>query len=278
MKILSIDVGIKNLAICLLEVTDSKLYKINNWEVINLCNDTIPKCSCYLSGKKSKNKCDKNAKYTKDGKNYCKTHAKKTEYIIPTTELYSSRLNKCKIAQLYEICAKYNINYEKSINKPKLLETINAELKSKFFDVIETKKADKINLIDLGKNMMQHFDVTLKIKEQNIDYVLIENQISTIATRMKTLQGMLTQYFIMRDIENVEFISSSNKLKDFLDKKKTSYSERKKMGITITNQLISETSLLHPWTETFQKSKKKDDLADCFLQGRWFMKNKDLIE
>ena len=49
MKILSIDVGIKNLAICLLEVTDSKLYKINNWEVINLCNDTIPKCSCYLS-------------------------------------------------------------------------------------------------------------------------------------------------------------------------------------------------------------------------------------
>ena len=60
MKILSIDVGIKNLAICLLEVTESKLYKINNWEVINLCDDTIPKCSCYLSGKKSKNKCDKN--------------------------------------------------------------------------------------------------------------------------------------------------------------------------------------------------------------------------
>ena len=278
MKILSIDVGIKNLAICLLEVTESKLYKINNWEVINLCNDTVPKCSCYLSGKKSKNRCDKNARYTKDGINYCKTHAKKTEYIIPTTELYCSRLNKCKISELHEICEKYNIHYDKSINKTKLLETINAELKSKFFDIIETKKADKINLIDLGKNMMNHFDVALKIKEQNIDYVLIENQISTIATRMKTLQGMLTQYFIMRDIENVEFISSSNKLKDFLDKKKTSYSERKKMGITITNQLINETSLLHPWTETFQKSKKKDDLADCFLQGRWFMKTKDLIE
>ena len=128
MKILSIDVGIKNLAICLLEVTDSKLYKINNWEVINLCNDTIPKCSCYLSGKKSKNKCDKNAKYTKDGKNYCKTHAKKTEYIIPTTELYSSRLNKCKIAQLYEICAKYNVAIGIIATPEKVAESIADDL------------------------------------------------------------------------------------------------------------------------------------------------------
>jgi len=77
---------------------------------------------------------------------------------------------------------------------------------------------------------------------------------------------------------NIEFISSSNKLKPFLEKKKTSYAERKKMGITITKQLISESSYLHSWVDTFQKSKKKDDLADCFLQGLWFMKENNQIQ
>ena len=125
---------------------------------------------------------------------------------------------------------------------------------------------------------MEYFDCCLKVKEQKIDYVLIENQISTIATRMKTLQGMITQYFIMRDVENIEFVSSANKLKPFLEKKKTSYAERKKMGISVTNQLINETSGLHYWVDTFQKSKKKDDLADCFLQGLWFMKEKKFVD
>ena len=104
---------------------------------------------------------------------------------------------------------------------------------------------------------MEYFDGSLKISEQNIDYVLIENQISTIATRMKTLQGMITQYFIMRDVENIEFVSSTNKLKPFLDKKKTSYAERKKMGINVTNKIISETGGLHHWIDTFQKSKRR---------------------
>ena len=157
--------------------------------------------------------------------------------------------------------------------KKNLLETVNAQLSEKFLNTVEKKKADKINLVDLGKNMMEYFDENLKIKEMGIDYVLIENQISTIATRMKTLQGMITQYFIMRDIKNIEFISSSNKLKEFLDKKKTTYAERKKMGITITKEIINQSDMLHCWDETFSSSKKKDDLADCFLQGRWFIRN-----
>lgn len=278
MKIISIDVGIRNLAICLLEIDEKKQFKIAEWCVINLCDDSLPKCCGVVKNKKQTKQCDKNARYEKDGKYYCKTHAKKTEFIIPTTELYKSRLAKYKITELYNLCEKYEIGFSKPINKTKLLELINIKLSEKFFNIIETKKADKINLTDLGKNMMEYFDGSLKISEQNIDYVLIENQISTIATRMKTLQGMITQYFIMRDVENIEFVSSTNKLKPFLDKKKTSYAERKKLGINITNKLISETGGLHHWIDTFQKSKKKDDLADCFLQGLWFMKENKFID
>ena len=278
MKIISIDVGIRNLAICLLEIDDKKQFKITEWCVVNLCDDSLPKCCGIIKKKKTTSQCDKNARYMKNDKHYCKTHAKKTDYIIPTTELYKSRIAKYKIAELYELCKKYEIGFSKPINKPKLLEIIDEKLSEKFFDIIETKRADKIDLTDLGKKMMEYFDCCLKVKEQKIDYVLIENQISTIATRMKTLQGMITQYFIMRDVENIEFISSANKLKPFLEKKKTSYAERKKMGISVTNQLINETSGLHHWVDTFQKSKKKDDLADCFLQGLWFMKEKKFVD
>ena len=35
MKIISIDVGIRNLAICLLEIDDKKQFKITEWCVVN---------------------------------------------------------------------------------------------------------------------------------------------------------------------------------------------------------------------------------------------------
>jgi hypothetical protein len=94
---------------------------------------------------------------------------------------------------------------------------------------------------------------------------------------MKTIQGMIAQYFIMRNVENIHFISSVNKLKNLQtqedkdkDKDPTSYSERKKMGIKKTIELLTNTdsSLL----TFFNKHSKKDDLADCYLQGLYFLK------
>ena len=39
MKILSIDVGMKNLAICLFNIRDNLEYEIELWDVLNLCKD-----------------------------------------------------------------------------------------------------------------------------------------------------------------------------------------------------------------------------------------------
>ena len=39
MKVLSIDVGMKNLAFCLFEIKDSMEYQIIKWDVLNLCRD-----------------------------------------------------------------------------------------------------------------------------------------------------------------------------------------------------------------------------------------------
>ena len=87
---------------------------------------------------------------------------------------------------------------------------------------------------------------------------------------MKTLQGMIMQHFIENNINNVVPVNSNNKLKDFLGKKKTSYAERKKESVKITRQLIQNSN----WNDHFEKHKKKDDLADCFLQAKWYISHK----
>ena len=117
-----------------------------------------------------------------------------------------------------------------------------------------------------------------KFKEISFDKILIENQIGPIALRMKTLQGMIIQHFIENKIENIECINSSNKLKNFIGKKKTSYNERKKFSIKYTREILEINNNINKWLEHYNKHKKKDDLADCFLQCLWYMKEKNLIK
>ena len=88
---------------------------------------------------------------------------------------------------------------------------------------------------------------------------------------MKTIQGMIAQFFIMNNINNIEFISASNKLKNYITNK-TSYNERKKISIKITLDIITKENCLIEWQEHFNKHSKKDDLADSFLQGLWYIK------
>ena len=76
---------------------------------------------------------------------------------------------------------------------------------------------------------------------------------------MKTIQGMITQYFIMEHTTNIEFISSTNKLKLFTDKKtKTDYKERKKMGIEFCRNVI---------VNNIDNYNYKDDNDECYFKG-----------
>ena len=76
MKILSFDVGIKNLAYCYMNYENS-LIDIIEWDVIDLCREKHWICK-HLK-KKDKSVCNKQAKYYKNNKYYCKTHAKKND-------------------------------------------------------------------------------------------------------------------------------------------------------------------------------------------------------
>ena len=82
------------------------------------------------------------------------------------------------------------------------------------------------------------------------------------------------QHFIEKKCPIIEEISAANKLKDYLTKKKTKYSERKKLGIQVTQGILQENPNLDDWLPIFLDHKKKDDLADSFLQGIWYIKYK----
>jgi hypothetical protein len=178
------------------------------------------------------------------------------------------------------------------VTKKMLFDEITAYYENRFFTILgkdAKKNAGEIDLITIGRNLKSHLDLFLQHRPGPITHVIMENQISTLATRMKTIQGMLAQYFIMTDSNpdpaskiEIECISSANKLKDFenIDNLTPTnhnvlenvYRKHKMDAVAVTNRLIEKTPSLHPWKTVVEESKKKDDLADCFLQGLWFLK------
>jgi hypothetical protein len=274
MKILSIDVGIKNLAFCLFDKSPTaEHFKVTKWDIINLSEEETLKCSFV-----EKNiLCNKPAKFKKDDKCYCAKHSKKQQYQIPTPQQKSSFINKQKIANLYEIADDHNIKYDPKIKKADLAKLINESIQKIYFETIESKKANEVDLFNIGVNIKNKFNEMFK-DEGKIDYVIIENQIGPLAIRMKTIQGMIVQYFIMSNlnVEYIEFISASNKLKDCDTKDKEKYSDRKKLGIAKCLGILTIDFRFIEHINYFNGHKKKDDLSDAFLQGLWFINNKKL--
>jgi len=255
MNILSIDVGIKNLALCLIHLDENNNFEITKWDVINLCKEEKQTCNC-----------GKNACYMFNNKYYCKKHVNNSNKPVLCKELEENKLKKIKIKELKELLKKENIPFPEDNSKPLIIDYLNTYLSSHFLMPFNnTIKTNDLSLIEIGINMKNLLDELYhNIK---IDEVIIENQISPIANRMKTLQGMIAQYFIMNNVFHIEFISATNKLKDFCNNKNTTYSERKKKGIEICEELLINNDNLSKDLDKFLNHKKKDDLADCFLQA-----------
>jgi hypothetical protein len=281
MKLLSIDIGIKNLSFCLFEHDNMSHHnetKILKWDNIDLSEKNESKCI-----EIDKNGlCDKPAKFIKDGKCYCLKHSKKHTLLQPKPDLKPSYLNKQKIQNLIEIADKYKVKYENPPKKTQILALLNDFATNNCFQPIIKTNASKINLVTIGRNIQHKFDEILCDHLSSITTIIIENQIGPLANKMKTIQGMISQYFIMKNNHiEIEFISASNKLKDYMPKdkgngkkEKLDYKQRKHLGIQTCLEFVSTDYRFKPWETFFNKHTKKDDLSDCFLQGIWFIKYK----
>jgi len=279
MRIISIDVGIKNLAFCLFSLNEDKTYEIENWGVVDLSQKTEiqRKCNCFNEKKPTKKipfppkeKCNFQAKWKRENTYYCVKHAKQSPFLIPTNEFKTSHINKQNISSLKKIMDKLEIKYDNlNLKKVDMVSLLLNVIREKCLEPIEEVNASKMDLVTIGMNMKIKFnDIFSQIQ---IDKIIIENQISPIANRMKTIQGMISQYFIMvleHDIE-IDFINSTNKLKLGEFKSNTDYKERKQQSVSLVKEMIKD-----KWIDFFNTHNKKDDLADCFLQGIWYIKNK----
>ena len=271
MQLLSIDVGIKNLAYCLMSKD-----AILKWDVINLCG-TDPLCTT----------CKKPAKFATQAQQaqaqqaqaqqaqayFCLKHAKTSNYILPVGNISLKKIKKMKLVDLQQVITDYTIPIGDAVKKEDILKCIITFLEEKMLTSVASAKANDMDLVHIGMAMRKAFDTELKDHLSTITHIVIENQISPIANRMKTLQGMIAQYFIMHEKTQIAFVSAANKLKGHQDIETdlTSYAARKKEGIKITLKLLNERYI--EWLPHFTKHKKKDDLADAFLQGNWYLKN-----
>lgn len=299
MNILSFDVGIKNLAYCLVNVTDATAKKFNilDWGVINLMSSgNQPDANvCGVCKKKA-------TLQTMSGdRHYCAIHAKKDPHFKLIDNKFKEfavvhSLDKIPVKRLNEFIARNSIIVaSKKPLKCELLEIVKKFIADWRFVKCgsgeKKKKANDFDLVGLGVALRDKLDATFSPEIRNtIDKVVIENQIGPLAIRMKSLQGMITQYFIMKDLEDISYISASNKLKMFEGSEllyeqdsdneetktndagnKKKYKERKDKSVEIVAKLVTG---MPKWEEVFKTHAKKDDLADSLLQALWYASSK----
>jgi hypothetical protein len=148
-------------------------------------------------------------------------------------------------------------------------------LKIQYWEIITTP--DHTNYSKLYINVITELDKRPFLLD--VDVVLIEKQPS-FNPKMRIISGCLQTYFFIRGvidrpekkIQSVEFFSPKNKLKCYTGPEiivtgSTKYAQTKKKGILIAEWMLRKNNESDMFKDVFQKSKKKDDLADSYLQA-----------
>lgn len=233
--VLSWDVGIKNLAFCLLEIKD-QTFKILKWDSINLASNRAT--CCFVKGT---HKCDKIATMciNIDKPFYCcSSHISKIDVEVHDVDIGISIVNnndlckKCKKLGIHkssvldgQYCQRhFDIELKKLgriCSHPKCTEYATKSLYKnvaptdnlvgwcdnhvddvKAYLAKKTKKlshnCNKISIDALACSMYQQLDKYPEFMQA--DEVLIENQPTFINPTMKTVSALLYGYFIMRGI------------------------------------------------------------------------------
>tara|TARA_B100000401_G_scaffold364272_1_gene262241 strand:- start:676 stop:1266 length:591 start_codon:yes stop_codon:yes gene_type:complete len=163
-----------------------------------------------------------------------------------------------------------------SIIKWDIIKLLEDNEKCKGFPLDELTKR-------LYKQLNSHF------YSYNITKVLLENQPVLKNPVMKSVQMIVFSFFqyqailLAREINTIKLINASNKLKvgktfteinnnEDIIKIKSKYTRNKKFAIEYTYKILQDRiENFETLIEYFKENKKRDDLADAFLQGIYYI-------
>ncbi len=296
-KVLSFDVGIKNLAYCKIEFSKEtkKIIQIEEWGLINLKSDPwIPdhnekRCMAEVRSGAVCGNCS-NSWIIKDGvrKELCRIHSKNCDKT--TAEYFPYELRDLSCA-----CGEKSRKFHTKISESMIRIFGYCNKCAKKTTEQLTKICDYMKSDDT-KLYTNLYDGLNAIKIEDVIEVVIENQPALKNPRMKSIQMFIYSFFFiggkngrLRDLNQVAFFSATKKLnptsivEDILKKNKKissqepvseqkeeplseykAYKKRKNDSIFIVSCVLDE---MDEWKRFFLSHPKKDDLADSLLQG-----------
>ena len=293
MRILSFDVGVKNLCGCLLQTEDigegdgtGGKVNVEWWDIVNLLDTAVETCTCKRADSSD---CTKPAKWAGhvDGSRvfYCGTHKKRHADLVRAPSV-TAGTGRCVGVGCSSV-AKFAIH----THEVKLMctkhknEALQIHRKGTALREVKPIRC-KDQPVEITKlNLWHRLDALPCLLSTEI--VLIENQPSLKNPVMKGIAETLFSYFLCRGIvdrertgstiQSVKYVSPSNKLKVVTDaqaqlkavKGSEKYKLTKQLSVSkVTQLLVSDTA----GTAMFLANRKKDDLADSLLQAVAYLK------
>lgn len=163
-------------------------------------------------------------------------------------------------------------NFCKSHARKRKISSISTPLKK--------SKTKSLDMQSLCTRMAVELDKVEALKD--VSLVLLENQPSK-NPKMKNLSFMLYSYFVIRNLKKdikILFVNPRNKLEIYDGpyvpcNLKGQYPRNKFYGKVYCKYFVRNIPTALNFFESF---KKRDDLADCMLQGVWYIKKNMLKE
>lgn len=181
-------------------------------------------------------------------------------------------------------CPQCDVHLKKRCDKQSTY-VVKGDDKVRYCCTTHSKRFPKKKKMNVNRDLMKISQLCVsKLRDidlSDINHVLIENQPALKNPVMKSIQMIVYTFFIMdgvmkdnSSIETIHMVNARNKLKVYKGppvecNKKGKYAQNKYLSVEYTKEMIKEEK--EDFIRLFNESKKKDDLADSYLQGIYWI-------
>lgn len=251
-KILAFDIGIKNLAYCVLDQNGTRVTAMDN---VNLLPDPEPIVCNHPP-------CKLSARFQAEGIPYCKRHLPKSHPVLE--ELSKAKLPSNKVLK--------ELVREKGCNASGVSNAACIDALSKRFAIPyqqpKQENATKASLEAIHDALRAFVHATFHGSFQGCTHVLLENQPVFKNPHMKSVQVLLfatlrEAFLSAGETPQYQFVHAKKKVSD-AKKGDAGYAERKSKSEDRLKELFESGQLLpSPFYTKWKMAKKKSDMADA---------------